>query len=261
MLNIELKKKDGSYVWIETTGKVVHDENGAFKSAVIVARDVSDRKKADNALNDSLKEKEVLLREIHHRVKNNMQIISSLLNLQIQFEDQDETVGVLKESQGRVKSMSMVHEKLYQSDSFSNINFKDYVTNLVSDIFYSYGIKMGLITLEMEIEDVNIGIDTAIPLGLIVNELITNSVKYAFPEGRKGVVKIIFRSKGSKRFLTISDDGVGIPENVNPEKTESLGLQLVNNLTNQIEGEIVLDRSHGTKFEITFEELEYKERF
>ncbi len=256
-----IKKKDGSYVWIETTGKVVHDENGAFKSAVIVARDVSDRKKADNALNDSLKEKEVLLREIHHRVKNNMQIISSLLNLQIQFEDQDETVGVLKESQGRVKSMSMVHEKLYQSDSFSNINFKDYVTNLVSDIFYSYGIKMGLITLEMEIEDVNIGIDTAIPLGLIVNELITNSVKYAFPEGRKGVVKIIFRSKGSKRFLTISDDGVGIPENVNPEKTESLGLQLVNNLTNQIEGEIVLDRSHGTKFEITFEELEYKERF
>jgi len=255
------KKSDGDYIWLEASGKAVNDLNGNFKSAVFVARDISDRKKADNVLKESLNEKEVLLREIHHRVKNNMQIISSLLNLQIQFEDTEEIADVLKESQGRVKTMAMVHEKLYQSDSLSKINFRDYIKNLVSQIFYSYGVKNGLIGLEMDIENFNIGIDTAIPLGLIVNELITNSVKYAFPEGRKGVVKIIFKSENHNNFLIISDDGIGISDDINPEKTESLGLQLVNNLTNQIDGEIELDTNKGTEFRIKFKELEYKDRF
>ncbi len=254
------KKSDGSYIWLEASGKAVYDAEGNFKSVVFVARDIADRKKADMALKESLGEKEVLLREIHHRVKNNMQIISSLLNLQIQFEDQNKTVGVLKESQGRVKSMAMVHEKLYQSDSFSKINFKDYVTNMVSDIFYSYGISKGSILWENDIEDINLNIDTAIPLGLIINELVTNSVKYAFPQS-EGTVKIRLKSLPEQIELIVADDGVGIPEDLDLDKTATLGLQLVNSLVNQIDGKIELDRSNGTEFKITFKELEYKKRF
>ncbi|MBI5679389.1 MAG: PAS domain S-box protein [Methanobacterium sp.] len=210
-------------------------------------------------IKSSLKEKEILLKEVHHRVKNNMQIISSLLNLQIQFEDIDETVDVLKESQGRVKSMALVHEKLYQSDSFSKINFKEYIKNLVSDIFNSYGIK-GKIGLELDIDDLNIGIDTAVPLGLIINELVTNSAKYAFPQGKKGIIKILFKLVDDKYFLTISDDGVGIPHDIELGKTKTLGLQLVINLINQIDGNIEIGRNHGTEFKIIFSELEYKDR-
>lgn len=226
----------------------------------LLLEDITKRKKAENRIIESLEEKEVLLREIHHRVKNNMQIISSLLNLQIQFEDLDETVGVLKESQGRVKSMAMVHEKLYKSDSFSKINFKEYLKNLVSDIFYSYGIKMETINWELDIEDVNISIDTAIPLGLIINELITNSVKYAFPDHGKGNIKTIFKLKNQGYVLIISDNGIGIPEDLEPGKTETLGLQLVMSLVKQLDGTLKLDRENGTRYTIKFKELKYKER-
>ncbi|NYB51530.1 MAG: PAS domain S-box protein [Methanobacteriaceae archaeon] len=226
----------------------------------LLLEDITERKKAEDKIKESLKEKEVLLREIHHRVKNNMQIISSLLNLQIKFEDLDETVGVLKESQGRVKSMAMVHEKLYQSDSFSKINFKDYLTNLVSDIFYSYNIQKEKIGLELDIKDVNIGIDTAIPLGLIINELVTNSVKYAFPDDRKGKIGILFKYEDDSYVLIIYDDGVGVPEDIELEKTETLGLQLVTSLVNQLDGSIKLDRVNGTKYTLKFKELKYKDR-
>ena len=254
------KRKDGSVFWGELTGSRILNEDGLLKGLIGVISDISDRKKADDDLKESLKEKEVLLREIHHRVKNNMQIISSLLNLQIQFEDLDETVSVLRESQGRIKSMSMVHEKLYMSDSFTKINFKEYITSLISDIFYSYGVNKGLIDWELDIEEVNMSFDTAIPLGLIINEIVTNSVKYAFPEGIKGKIKIILELKDEKYFLTVMDDGVGIPVNIVPEKTETLGLQLINSLINQLDGNIELDRNQGTKYEITFRELNYKKR-
>jgi PAS domain S-box-containing protein len=212
-----------------------------------------------NKIKSSLDEKEVLLREVHHRVKNNMQIISSLLNLQIQLEDHTESENVLKESQGRIKAMAMVHEKLYQSDNFSKINFKDYLTNLVSDIFYSYGIR-GKIMWELDIDDINIGIDTAIPLGLIINELVTNSVKYAFPGDRKGIIKIIFKLEDDKNVLIISDDGVGIPADLEVEKTKTLGLLLVNSLVDQLDGSIELDRNQGTSYKIYFQNVEYPER-
>lgn len=259
VIEYRTKKADGTYIWVEVGGKAAYDDNGDFKSIIFVSRDIGDRKRADDALKESLQEKEVLLREIHHRVKNNMQIISSLLNLQIQYEDVDETVGVLKDSQGRVKSMAMVHEKLYQSGSFSKINFKDYLTNLLSDIFYSYGIKKGDISWELDIGDLNINIDTAIPLGLIINELVTNSVKYAFPDS-KGVIIIKLKENDGRLELLVKDNGIGIPENVGIENTDTLGLQLVNNLTNQLDGKIELDRSHGTEFKISFKELEYKNR-
>jgi two-component sensor histidine kinase len=213
----------------------------------------------ENEIMESLQEKEVLLREIHHRVKNNMQIISSLLNLQIQHVKDEEAENVLKESQGRVKSMAMIHEKLYQSDSFSKINFKNYAERLVRDIFFSYGIKSHSIVPVLDIEDIKIGIDTAIPLGLIINELVTNSVKYAFSE-YKGTIKIEFKSSADGLELIVADDGIGLPKDFNFENTKTLGLQLVNSLVKQIDGKIKLDISNGTEFKITFKELKYKER-
>ena len=247
----------GAYLWI--TASPLLDSNGHQYGAIESVRDISDRKKFENKIKKSLDEKETLLREIHHRVKNNMQIISSLLNLQIQYENLDETIGVLKESQGRVKSMAIIHEKLYQSSNLTNINFKEYIEKLILDIFYSYGITTSSIESELNIEDINLNIDTAIPLGLITNELVTNSVKYAFPQC-KG--KITFKLASNKDLieLIITDNGIGIPEDIDIENSQTLGLQLVQNLVNQLEGKLELNVNHGTKFKITFKELKYKER-
>jgi PAS domain S-box-containing protein len=254
----QLRDKDGKIHWgFVTLTPIIKDEK--ISSFIAIISDFSERKVAETQLKATLEEKELLLREIHHRVKNNMQIISSLLNLQIQHEDLDETVNVLKESQGRVKSMAMVHEKLYQSDNFSNIHLKEYLLNLIADIFYSYGVKNETINWELDVDDINIGIDTAIPLGLIVNELVTNSVKYAFPQG-EGTITINLQSLPEQIKLTITDDGIGLHKNIDIENTKTLGLQLVNSLVNQIDGNIELDRSHGTEFKITFKELEYKKR-
>ncbi len=257
----EYQRKDGSVFWGNLSKTRILNEDGSLKGLIGVITDISDSKKDSEALKDSLKEKDSLLREIHHRVKNNMQIISSLLNLQMQHEDLDETLNVLKESQGRVKTMAMIHEKLYQSPSFTDINFKEYLERLVFDIFYSYGIKTGTIAAVLDIEDILLNIETAIPLGLIVNELVTNSVKYAFPIN-EGTISIKLRSqpKENKMELNISDDGIGLPEDLDFKNTDSLGLQLVNSLVDQLEGKIDLDRKKGTEFKITFKELEYKER-
>ncbi|MBI5680661.1 MAG: PAS domain S-box protein [Methanobacterium sp.] len=217
------------------------------------------RARAEEAINESLREKDVLLREIHHRVNNNLQIVSSLLSLQIKHVEGNETQNVLKESQGRVKSMAMIHEKLYQSSRFTNINFKEYVEKLVFDIFYSYGIKNDSIKLVVDIEDVLMNMDTAIPLGLIINELVTNIVKYAFSKP-EGTITIKLKPLQEQMELTVADDGIGLPTDIDAKNTDTLGFQLVNNLVNQIDGKIEIDRSIGTKFKITFEELKYKKR-
>ena len=250
--------KNGEIRWGDTSLTIIR-KNNVPAYVLVIFNDITERKQAENEILQSLHEKELLLREIHHRVKNNMQIISSLLNLQMEFEHMDETLRVLKESQGRVKSMAMVHEKLYQSPMFNNINFKEYVEKLVYDILYSYGVKSGSIEPVLNIDDINLNIDTAIPLGLIVNELVTNSVKYAFPQG-EGTIRVKLKSFQGKMELVISDNGLGLPEEFDLEKTETLGLQLVKSLTDQIDGEIELDRSHGTKFKVKFKELKYKER-
>ena len=188
-----------------------------------------------------------------------MQIISSLLNLQIQYEDLDETVGVLKESQGRVKSMSIIHEKLYQSSNLTNINFKDYIKSLIFDIFNSYGLKNGSIKSVLDIKDIYLNIETSIPLGLIINEIVTNSVKYAFPKS-KGMVMIKLKSLDEHMELTIADNGIGMPEDLDIENSKTLGLQLVNNLVNQLDGKLEIDTHEGTEFKICFKEIKYMER-
>jgi two-component sensor histidine kinase len=213
----------------------------------------------EEKLKNSLAEKETLLREIHHRVKNNMQIISSLLSMETQYVKEEETVNVLKESQNRIRSMAMVHEKLYQSQDLTNINIRDYILSLVSDLFYSYHIQKDQITLVTDVDDIKLNLETAMPCGLIICELVSNSLKYAFPEKQKGKVEIILKLIGETMHLTISDNGIGLPSK-DYLNEETLGLQLVQNLTNQLDGTIKLDLKQGTRFEIIFQESDYKTR-
>lgn len=216
-------------------------------------------KETDKRIKDSLHEKKVLLREIHHRVKNNMQIISSLLNLQLNYVTEEKSANLLKESQGRIKSMAMVHEKLYQSPSLTKIDLKDYVEALVSNIFFSYGINTNNIKRVVDVENIEIGIDTAIPCGLIINEIVTNSVKHAFPN-KTGEVIVKINSYQDDIHLIMSDNGIGVPKDLDYEKTDSLGLKLVKSLVDQIDGHMTIESNNGTTTKICFKEVKYKKR-
>ena len=254
-----LKRQDNSLINVEINISLVCFSDDDY--IVMVARDITERKEFENALKSSIKEKEVLIREIHHRVKNNMQIISSLLNLQKQYVHDEEAGNVLLESQNRVKSMAMIHEKLYQTQNFSEINFGDYITSLVDDLFSSYGSYSRRIKKKMIFDEIMLGLETAIPCGLIISELVTNTLKYAFPNQMEGEFRIEMYEIDGFYHLIISDNGVGIPPNLNFEKTETLGLVLVDSLVNQLEGTVELERNGGTKFKIVFKELKYEERF
>ncbi len=187
-----------------------------------------------------------------------MQIISSLLNLQITYLDDEEAVNLLKESQNRVRSMAIIHEKLYQSNDFTKINITEYINSLVNGLFYSYSIKNHINSI-INVDDVELNIETAVPVGLILNELISNSLKHGFATG-SGEVYIKLKTVDDKYEMIVGDNGIGFPKDIDFQKTESLGLQLVNNLVNQIDGEIELNLNHGTEFKITFLELIYDER-
>ena len=236
------------------------EKDNKISYILIIASDITERKQYEKDIKDSLHEKELLLQEIHHRVKNNMQIISSLLNIQTRHVDDEESINILKESQNRVKSLAMIHEKLYRSKDFNKIHFMDYIESLVWDLFYSYSIKKGTIDPILDIDDIKLNIETSVPCGLIITELVSNSLKYAFPDKREGKLKVSLKIKGDYLELTVCDNGIGFPKNIDFKNTDSLGMQLVNSLTDQIDGEIEYDSSNGTKFKITFKELVYKER-
>ena len=218
--------------------------------------EIAERKRVEKQIKVSLQEKEVLLREIHHRVKNNLQVISSLLYLQSKSIKDKETLEMFQESQNRVRSMAFVHEKLYQSQDLARVNFAEYVRTLTNYLFRSYGVNPDVISLKINVDDdVFVSIDTAVPCGLIINELVSNGLKHAFPDGREGEIRTGLRLDHDGQFtLMVSDNGVGLPEGLDFRSTESLGLQLVNTLVEQLEGTIDLDRSGGTTFEITFAE-------
>lgn len=222
--------------------------------------DFSLRKIAEDELKSSIKEKKALLQEIHHRVKNNMQIISSLLNLQADLVDVDMR-GILDSCQNRVKSMALVHEKLYRSQNLSKIEMADYIESLVSYLVNQHLSPEDHIKYIVEVEDIEFNIETAIPCGLMINELVSNSLKYAFTNVEKGEIQISLKKLKADKFeLIIKDNGIGLPDDLELENMDSLGLKLAYSLISQIEGELVLDRNHGTKFKITFKELEYKNR-
>ncbi|GAB4313141.1 MAG: hypothetical protein Kow0019_12410 [Methanobacteriaceae archaeon] len=250
-----------SYRWIKINA-IPQFRNGEKKPYQVYTtfEDVTESKNAEKRIKKSLKEKEVLLREIHHRVKNNMQIISSLLNLQLlQINDQN-ILKFFKDTQARVKAMAMIHEKLYESKDLSHISFADYVNRLLSQLFDSYAQDPTRIKLLLDIDEIYYNIETAIPLGLILNELISNVLKHAFPGMMQGNLTVKLEKRDDVNILTVADNGVGIPEEIDFRNTSTLGLELVNSLVNQIDGDIELDRSNGTKFTIRYNEVEYKNR-
>ncbi len=252
-----IKKVDGSYLAVESISQNMFNVP-SVAGIVVTTHPIEERKNMENAIKSSLREKEILLKEIHHRVKNNMQIISSLLNLQKEYVDDYEAINVLQESQNRVKTMSIIHEKLYQSDNLTHINIKEYVEKLINDLFFSYAVTN--ITPVLDIKKIKLNIETALPCGLIISELVSNSLKYAFPEDTTGKLNVSMKKIEDKFELIICDNGVGLPKDLDFKNTESLGLQLVNNLVGQLDGQIEVNNSLGTKFRITFKELQYKSR-
>jgi PAS domain S-box-containing protein len=243
------------------TFPMIDGDTGAVGGVIEYVRDITERKRAEEALKASLREKEVLLKEIHHRVKNNMQVVSSLLSLQAQHLHDPTAIGMFKDSQHRIRSMALVHEKLYQSKDLSRIDFGQYLQNLVVYLVHSYQIDSGRVRLKIDVGDAALDINTAVPCGLVVNELVTNALKHAFPGGRKGEVRISLRPGADGRFtLTVRDDGVGWPQGSDFRQTDTLGMQLVTMLVSQLDGTIELTRKPGTAFRISFRELKYKPR-
>jgi len=209
----------------------------------------------------ALREKEILLREIHHRVKNNMQILSSLIRLQARQADSEQLKGVLSESEARIRSMALLHEKLYQSDSLSEIEMDSYLKTLAGEILRMNSGTGSSIDLQLDIDDIRLGIDTALPCGLIVTELVTNSLKYAFPDARQGVIRVgVTRADGGEYSLVVQDNGVGIPPGFDPSSCDTLGMRLVTMLTAQLNGTVQTSGSGGTRTELKFKESHYKQR-
>ena len=210
---------------------------------------------AEEQIKASLREKEVLLQEVHHRVKNNMMIITSLLSLQSKQIEDEHYREMFSISINRIKSMSLIHEKLYRSGDLAKVDFNDYLKDMIKTMFESYGLSSRKVALKTDIEGVTFGIDTAIPCGLIINELISNSLKHSFPEDMEGEIKVALRRNDKTEVkLTVSDNGVGMPEDMDFRNTTSLGLTLVIALVKQLKGEIELVREKGTEFVITFNE-------
>jgi PAS domain S-box-containing protein len=229
--------------------------NGHVDQVITVLRDVTEEKLAEHRIKSALAEKEVLLREVHHRVKNNLQVITSLLGLQADYIEDPHTLELFRETQARLRSMALIHEELYQSKNLNQINFHDYAEKLTSNLTQVFSMNYN-VQLQLDIENVYFNVDTAIPLGLIINELVTNALKYAFPNYAAGTIRLSLSrhpraADGANDYLLkVEDDGIGIPERIDFENTKSLGLQLVNILVTQLKGEISLDRTRGSKFSI-----------
>jgi PAS domain S-box-containing protein len=227
---------------------------------VCVCRDITDRIAAEQFVLSSLQEKEVMLKEIHHRVKNNMQIVSSLLNLQLDHLHDETARSLFIESQNRIASMALVHEKLYQSNDLARIDFTDYLRDLTENLVGTVGARARNISLQLKSSEVHLGIDTAIPCGLIINELVSNAYKHGFPRGGPGQVTLSFeRLEDSRLRLEVADTGRGIPADVDLKKTKSLGMQLVHTLVRQLHGTIEVQRENGACFILYLQENVRKE--
>jgi len=254
----EIIRPDGDKRYLLTTATTWLYSEGQIVRLVIIFRDDTDRKIAQENIKASLREKEMLLMEIHHRVKNNLQIISSLLNLQSGYIDDPEVLRMFKESQNRVKSMALIHERLYQSADLSNVDFGGYIKKLVNSLVRSYS-AYGPVRVSYDMDESALGIDDAVPCGLIINELITNALKYAFPDSKGGEITVAFKIlQSGKTFLMVKDNGTGFPADFNIDESESLGMKLITTLVQQLEGTIDIERVGGTTFNIEF--LERKER-
>lgn len=235
----------------------IKDKYGNVLGSVHIARDITERKMMEDQIKDSLQEREMLIKETYHRVKNNLMVISSLLSLQARYIKDKEMQNIFKDSQNRVRSMALIHEKLYQTTDLKRIDFGEYLKSLSTELFRTYSDGSNNIKMNFDVEDHKMDINISIPLGLIVNELMSNSLKHAFPEGKDGLIELKFYEENGKHVLMVSDNGKGLPDDFKIENADSLGLRIVNSLVDQIRGDVEMDGTHGAKFTIKFEEPKF----
>ncbi|QFS46146.1 PAS domain S-box protein [Nostoc sphaeroides] len=245
-------KKDGTPFWCRANTSVFdHPEYGSV--LVAVQQDITEHKQAEEKIKASLKEKEVLLKEIHHRVKNNLGIVSSLLQMQCRRTQDPLVTAILRDSQNRIASIALVHEKLYRSEDLADIDFAQYIPDLTTHLFDSYNVSSSQIQLKIQVDNASLDIETAIPCGLIINELVSNALKYAFVGNRKGEIEVKFYQESESTLaLIIQDNGIGLPENFDSKKAQTLGITLVQGLVKQLRGKLEIDSHQGTQFKITF---------
>ncbi|WJI08933.1 PAS domain S-box protein [Methanobacterium sp. CWC-01] len=249
----------GGFFMITTTP--LYDNGGNVMGSVHVARDITERKIMEEQLEQALEDKDILMKEIHHRVKNNLMIMASLLNMQSRYIEDEVAKDIFKDSQSRAKTMALIHEKLYQSKELKKLDAQDYMESLARDIYHAYIKDPQRIQLDLEVEQHMLDINTVIPLGLILNEILTNTFKYAFPGDSEGVVNVRFKGKENKQFLLeVADDGIGLPPDFPDKKTDSLGMRLIHSLTEQIMGELEINSDHGTQIRVKFQELKYPKK-
>nr|WP_276611315.1 PAS domain S-box protein [Fodinibius halophilus] len=248
----QVQKNDGTEIYVHERGKVNRDKEGNSVEVSGTIQDITERKKAEEKIKAALKEKEVLLAEVHHRVKNNLAVINSMLQLEIFNTENRELVNILSNSQMRIKSMALIHEMLYSSGDFANISFKNYLGELMESILDTITFDPDEIELEMETEELNLTINQSIPCGLIANELITNAIKHAFPNGKSGKVRFKMTEKEGVIHLVVADNGVGVEGDIDFSSPDTLGLTLVNTLKDQLNGQLQVNRENGTHIHIIF---------
>ncbi len=249
----ENMRKNGDRVWIAWANKARRDANGAVQEITCIGNDVTQRKMMEEELESSLREKEALIREIHHRIKNNMQVVSSLLSLQSTFVHDKNDLELFNECNRRVRSMALIHEMLYQSNNLARIDFSSYIDQIARQLCIALDKNSTPTQFEMDVRDILLAIDNAIPCALIINELLSNSLKHAFPEGRSGTIKVSFKKNPHRLYtLVISDDGIGIPENRELQNPKTMGLMIVNELVKQLRGTIQFKNTPGTRCTIQF---------
>jgi PAS domain S-box-containing protein len=244
---------DGTYRWMLGHGAPRSHSGGSFAGYIGSCLDITERKQAETQLTVSLQEKEVLLKEIHHRVKNNLQVVSSLLSLQAGQIGRPDIQAMFRESQTRVQSMAFIHEHLYQSKTLARVDFAAYIRRLTSHLLNLYQAQARGVRLTTEVQEVSLGINTAVPCGLIINELVSNALKYAFPAGCPGEILVSLGACSPGQVqLIVRDTGVGLPTGFDVQRATSLGLQLVTTLTEQLEGTLTVENGQGTAFILTF---------
>ena len=247
--SIEINSRNGEKKYLSIKNIPLYDQ----KLMILTVQDISERIKTETELQNSLREKEILLREIHHRVKNNMQTITSLLDLQAESISDPKSKKALKSSQSRIRSMALIHERLYKSEHLARIKAREYIKGLIEYLEGTYQTSDTNIEIKTNVENLFLNLDTAIPCGLIINELVSNCMKYAFTENFSGRVLVKLCKLGDENILLqVKDNGTGIPENINPLNSPSLGLQLVSLLTKQINGQLKIETMKGTNISISF---------
>lgn len=252
------RRSDGSEFPVDIMLSPLESSDG--KVVLAVVRDMTERLEADRQRQLAARN-EMLMREIHHRVKNNLQVILSLLSVQAENVRDPAALAIITESESRIRSVSLIHEKLYRSQELGIIDFAEYINDLCVHLFHSFGASDLGIQLELDVDGARLGVDSAVPCGLIVNELVSNALKHAFPDGRSGAVTVAMSNPGDRIELVVRDDGIGWPDGLDIATSKGLGLQLVSLLANQLDGELdVLERRAGTALRIRFEEIKYRER-